>query len=411
MERKWMDLVLERLNRRNAVLFRAQDPLLRPLAEALGQASRLAVARWALEAVKEPAARLEALTGSDIPGRTLAAARCWAAGEITMPAAKREILLCHHLAAEMQDPEAVALCHAVGQACSVIHTPRHGMGLPVYELTALVRRYGLPEGAEAVEERVEAYARLLARPAGGGRAGGKNGQRSYCAEGGKRLGWFWWILGRRVPSLLRGGAAAGRKDGLCGGPGGGRGALHPVGDPGCCGFPGNPVLGWISGIGVLGIVILIFLEAGILLRARRLSAPAGKPDYTVVLGCGLRNGETVSRTMLERLEKARAVWQGEPLILSGGQSEREKYPEAEVMARWLMEKGIPPKKLMQEGRSRNTVQTCGLPGISSKRMPGGRWDSCGCGLSPTASTPRGRSRSPGCWGIRKPGRSRPDRRG
>ena len=50
MERKWMDLVLERLNRRNAVLFRAQDPLLRPLAEALGQASRLAVARWALEA-------------------------------------------------------------------------------------------------------------------------------------------------------------------------------------------------------------------------------------------------------------------------------------------------------------------------------------------------------------------------
>ena len=162
MERKWMDLVLERLNRRNAVLFRAQDPLLRPLAEALGQASRLAVARWALEAVKEPAARLEALTGSEIPGRTLAAARCWAAGEITMPAAKREILLCHHLAAEMQDPEAVALCHAVGQACSVIHTPRHGMGLPVYELTALVRRYGLPEAAEAVEERVAAYARLLA---------------------------------------------------------------------------------------------------------------------------------------------------------------------------------------------------------------------------------------------------------
>ena len=53
------------------------------------------------------------------------------------------------------------------------------------------------------------------------------------------------------------------------------------------------------------------------------------------------SGLTVSRTMLERLEKARAVWQGEPLILSGGQSEREKYPEAEVMARWLMEKAGP----------------------------------------------------------------------
>ena len=166
METLWLEKVAKRIKRRNAVLFRAEDPLLRPLAEALGRASRLAVVRWALEAAKAPAARLEALTGSDIPRRTLAAAGCWAAGEITMPAAKREILACHHLAAELQNPEAVALCHGVGLACSVIHTPRHGMGLPIYELTALVRRYGLQESAGAVEERVEAYARLLAAQPG-----------------------------------------------------------------------------------------------------------------------------------------------------------------------------------------------------------------------------------------------------
>ena len=169
------------------------------------------------------------------------------------------------------------------------------------------------------------------------------------------MGWFWWILGAAV--LLYCGAVrllAG-KMAFAAVPAAG-GVLCILLGTGILRFPGNPVLGWISGIGVLVIVILIFLEAGILLRARRLSAPAGKPDYTIVLGCGLRNGETVSRTMLERLEKARAVWQGEPIILSGGQSEREKYPEAEVMARWLMEKGIPPEKLMQEGRSRNTVQ-------------------------------------------------------
>lgn len=169
------------------------------------------------------------------------------------------------------------------------------------------------------------------------------------------MGWFWCTVG--AAALLYCGAVrllAGKMAfAAVSAVGGAFSALLGLG---MLRFPGNLVLGWISGIGVLGICILTALEAGILLRARRLSTPAGKPDCTVILGCGLRDGERASRTMLERLEKAFSVWEGEPIILSGGQSEREKYPEAAVMARWLAGKGVPPEKLLQEGRSRNTVQ-------------------------------------------------------
>lgn len=53
-----------------------------------------------------------------------------------MPVAKRAILDVHAMARDMDDPADAALCHAVGQRCSCVHTPKHALGLPVYELTA-----------------------------------------------------------------------------------------------------------------------------------------------------------------------------------------------------------------------------------------------------------------------------------
>lgn len=83
-----------------------------------------------------------------------------------MREAQRAILRCHAMAREAASAEDAALCHAVGQACSVVHTPRHAMGYPIYELTALVRRYGLDGCREAVERRVEGYRQLAVRWAG-----------------------------------------------------------------------------------------------------------------------------------------------------------------------------------------------------------------------------------------------------
>lgn len=60
------------------------------------------------------------------------------------------------------DAEDAALCHAVAQACSVVHTPRHALGYPVYELTALVIRSGYEGFEDDVVSRVSEYADRLA---------------------------------------------------------------------------------------------------------------------------------------------------------------------------------------------------------------------------------------------------------
>ena len=57
----------------------------------------------------------------------------------------------------MPCPEDAALCHAVGQACAVVHTAGHALGYPIYELTAMVCRLGVPNCREAVEGRAEEY--------------------------------------------------------------------------------------------------------------------------------------------------------------------------------------------------------------------------------------------------------------
>lgn len=53
------------------------------------------------------------------------------------------------------------MCHAVGQACSVVHTVGHAIGYPLYDLTALVRRHGIDDCAAVVEARKSDYVERL----------------------------------------------------------------------------------------------------------------------------------------------------------------------------------------------------------------------------------------------------------
>ena len=78
-----------------------------------------------------------------------------------MPVAKRAILNCHAMAKELTEPADIARCHAVGQACSVVHTSRHALGYPVYELTAIVLDLGLKDCRGPVEHRVMYYEQRL----------------------------------------------------------------------------------------------------------------------------------------------------------------------------------------------------------------------------------------------------------
>ncbi len=159
----WLEDVEARAKRKNKVLFMPGDSLFDELTMLAEQASRRALVLWALPLAGEAVLRLEELLPEEPrPREALRLARLWARGEVKMPIAKRAILDCHAVAKESVSPEAAALCHAVGQACAVVHARGHALGFAFYELTAIARRYGVENCAARVQGRVQEYiSRLL----------------------------------------------------------------------------------------------------------------------------------------------------------------------------------------------------------------------------------------------------------
>lgn len=154
----------QRQKRKNQILFAKTDACLFPLWQQLEQANRRTVAAWALACVEEPVEQLSRRYPTDPrPREALETARLWAMGKVKMPSARPAILAVHAMAKQLQDPGDAALCHGVGQGCSTVHTPRHAMGLPIYELTALVHHTS-PEFLTArLEDKIRAYHQTLAR--------------------------------------------------------------------------------------------------------------------------------------------------------------------------------------------------------------------------------------------------------
>ena len=158
----WLAEVKAKAKRHNQILFSKESALLDDLRHLIGQANRRAMVLWALELAEETAQKLEEKYPEDHRLReAIAASRAWAAGEIKMPIAKQSILNCHAMAKELTDSADIARCHAVGQACSVVHTAGHALGYPMYELTAIVLEQGLDDCRDAVEHRVRYYEQRL----------------------------------------------------------------------------------------------------------------------------------------------------------------------------------------------------------------------------------------------------------
>lgn len=156
------ELLRERVRARRQILFSKDDQALAPLAAQIDAAPRQALVLWALELADEVARDLQVSKPQDLrPGNAVALARSWAAGEITMPIAKRGILDCHAGAKDASDAAQAARYHAVGQGCSVVHTTGHALGLPMYELTALAHDYGVEACAPMILRRLERYSLRL----------------------------------------------------------------------------------------------------------------------------------------------------------------------------------------------------------------------------------------------------------
>ncbi|WP_128379030.1 YdcF family protein [Streptomyces cavernae] len=86
-------------------------------------------------------------------------------------------------------------------------------------------------------------------------------------------------------------------------------------------------------------------------------------DFVVVLGSGLIGGSRVPRLLANRLDRGRKVYEaqaarGNPpvLVTSGGQGTDEDLPEADAMADYLVQRGVPEDRIQREDRSRTTEE-------------------------------------------------------
>lgn len=101
---------------------------------------------------------------------------------------------------------------------------------------------------------------------------------------------------------------------------------------------------------------------------RRFDGRTAKGDETVlVLGCRVYS-DHLSKMLIGRLAAAYALLCRYPkmqCVVSGGQGGDEPCTEAAAMKRWLVEKGIRPERIIEEGNSRSTIQNFSY---SAKRM-------------------------------------------
>lgn len=114
--------------------------------------------------------------------------------------------------------------------------------------------------------------------------------------------------------------------------------------------------------GTLALVLLFFVVQGFIFSGQESTAQPGA-QYMIILGAGLENGLTPSETLRSRLDTALVYIRDNPetiIIVTGGQGDDELIPEADAMRDYLVERGIPPERILVENTSRNTAENFAL---------------------------------------------------
>lgn len=89
-----------------------------------------------------------------------------------------------------------------------------------------------------------------------------------------------------------------------------------------------------------------------------LKKPNKKSDILIILGCQVK-GHQPSKSLKRRLDSACTFLEKNEntyCIVSGGKGSDELISEAECMYRYLLKKGISPKRIIKEDKSTNTCE-------------------------------------------------------
>ena len=92
--------------------------------------------------------------------------------------------------------------------------------------------------------------------------------------------------------------------------------------------------------------------------------PEKNKDYLIVLGCGIRGDGTPTPLLRGRLDRALAFAERQEtetgkapvFVTSGGQGPDEVCPESTAMKRYLLEKGVPEDRILEEDQSTDTAE-------------------------------------------------------
>ncbi|KNY25855.1 putative immunity protein [Pseudobacteroides cellulosolvens] len=147
-----------KLKKRNKILFSRDSQCLQELIKLIQLQNHRTIVMWALDCAKLPLEQFEAKYSDESRPRTcLELCEAWARGKIKMPIAKQAILDSHAVAKTIDDSEYGDLCHAIGHAGATVHVETHALGLPFYELTAIVLKYGKDNFSKPVSEKINYY--------------------------------------------------------------------------------------------------------------------------------------------------------------------------------------------------------------------------------------------------------------
>jgi uncharacterized SAM-binding protein YcdF (DUF218 family) len=136
---------------------------------------------------------------------------------------------------------------------------------------------------------------------------------------------------------------------------------------------------------VFGYVSFLLLSYACYAFGYGLLTRAGRADFVIVLGAGLRPDGGVPPLLASRLDRGRAVWAAldrraraagtfRPLlIVSGGKGADERVPEAVAMAGYLADRGVPADRVMLEDQSASTEENLRFSQAIMQRIrPGAR---------------------------------------
>ena len=164
-----------KIKKKNKILFSRDSLCLQELMRLIEMQNHRTIVLWALDCAQTTLAQFEAKYPNELRPRTaLDLCQAWSRGEIKMPMAKRAILDSHAVAKEIDD-EYGALAHAIGHAGATVHVETHALGLAIYELTAIVLKYGKDEFQRPVSEKIDFYCQRLL----------------YWQENTDKLGYVW----------------------------------------------------------------------------------------------------------------------------------------------------------------------------------------------------------------------------